>query len=494
MPGQSLTDTLDDPKFRKLSPAAQRSVLTHYNVSSGMQDQLLQHLAGPSSATPATPPPAIAEPPGFLSRMATGLGLPTSIDEAKQSGQDLLESAVGPAGIAGKAIYGYGKQVYKGAKEGMQEVTDAAKNIRAGQPIGPNEGKAAYGITHAAMQAIPGIGPATETAGEDITSRNYFGAAGGIVAATLQAMMMRGGKGKSPESRINKLTYATGETGSTAESLKHVLPEIDETVAKNGRPKTIGEFQKAVKDTSARLEQRFNSGLFRNAHRQVVPSDIADALESKANEMPPSAEGQAMAAQLKNAATEYRRPWTLRQLNAERMMRNGFTKGFYGKEGSAQMGAMRSSVDTIIDKTVADGTRDVLYDELHKANPRENFRALKQKQSHMIELQDQLDNHVGKLTDAQAARKGQPLLDKATVTASGSSYGVTPRVHGLAKMIPGRGPMSSANTAVEGAFPRTGVSPARAAVLALPVTALTRRGQTIQPPPQPESNEQQPQQ
>jgi hypothetical protein len=358
-----------------------------------------------------------------------------------------------------------------------------------------NLGKAGYGIAHAALQAIPGAGPATETAGQDVAAGNYTGAAGGMLAATLQAMMLRGGKGASSESRINKLTYASGESGGTASALRHVLPDIDETVAKNGRPKTVGEFQKAVRDTSSRLDQQFNSALFRNAHKTLVPDEIANALEAKAGEMPPSADGQAMAAKLKDAATEYRKPWTLRQLNQERILRNGYTRGFYGKEGSAQMAAMRSSADTIIDKTVADGTRDVLYQELQRANPKADFRALKMKQSHMIELQDQLDKHLGKLEDAQAAQKGQPLTEKATMTASAHAGGVTPRMHGLMKLIPGRGPLSSADSTVTKAFPRSKViSPTRAAILALPVTALTRTGQGMPQPPSETSDQQQPQQ
>src|ERR1700721_463209 len=108
--------------------------------------------------------------------------------------------------------------------------------------------------------------------------------------------------------------------------------------------------------------------------------------------MPPSPEGKQMAQQLNDAAAEYRRPWTLRELNSERMMRNGFLKGFYNKAGSGQMAAMRSSADTIIDQTVAEGARDALYNELDKHTPGADFQKLKLKQSHMIELRDHLAN------------------------------------------------------------------------------------------------------
>jgi hypothetical protein len=112
----------------------------------------------------------------------------------------------------------------------------------------------------------------------------------------------------------------------------------------------------------------------------------------------------------------------------------------------------------------------------------------------MIELQDQLDKHIGKLEDAQAAKEGQPLLDKPSLSASGHPGGsiITPRASGLMKLIPGRGPMSSANKAVSSAFKGSagGVSPARAAILGMPITALAGRGKGLPPPPQQDSDDQ----
>lgn len=464
----------------------------HYLFPAGTSpDAVRAHFKPASSATPAAPA-ALPPPPGFTSRFAEGMGIPTSTEQLKSSlpdPQDLGNPGLLAGKTATKAALGYGKQVYKGAKEGLQEGVDAAKNIAAGQPIAPNLGKAAYGAAHAAMQAVPGLGTATETAGEDIHNKNYSGAAGGVLAATIQALMLKGSK-PSVKSQINKLTFAGGESGAFPKALREVLSDIKEHIesAGGGTPKTIGEFQQAVKGTSAGLQKEFEGALYRSAHRRVLPDSIADALEAKAKDMPPSAEGKQMAQQLMNASTEYRRPWTLRELDAERRMRSGMVNGYYNKAGSGQAAAMRSGIDTIIDKTIYDGTRDVLYDELDKANPGKDFQKLKLKQSHMKNLQDELDSHIDKLDYQQSAGAGKSFIDKASTSVSASPHGILTRAHNL---VPKRGPMSSANAATRGAF-STGTSvPVRAGILALPVSALGRDQKKLDPPPTQGDGEQQ---
>lgn len=49
---KSLTETLDDPEFQKISPDAQKIVLGKMGVSDGMQGKLLEHLSKPAAPAP----------------------------------------------------------------------------------------------------------------------------------------------------------------------------------------------------------------------------------------------------------------------------------------------------------------------------------------------------------------------------------------------------------------------------------------------------------
>jgi hypothetical protein len=121
------------------------------------------------------------EQPGFFKRLGQSLGVPTSMEQLQASAQpSTAETIIGPAATAGKMLWNYGKTAIRGSQEGGQDVTDAAQNIRAGQPILPNVGKAGFGLLHGLLQATPFVGPAIDTAGQDVANQNYAGAAGGL--------------------------------------------------------------------------------------------------------------------------------------------------------------------------------------------------------------------------------------------------------------------------------------------------------------------------
>lgn len=464
----------------KLVPSAS----TSSTATSG--DVFDQAAAAPSHPPNAPPPTATFNPMHTLSRFAEGVGLPTSREGmhamAAAATPSWPEIIGGPAVTAGKMLYGLGKNAYEQAGHAKDEIKDAASNIVEGQPVMPNVGKALYATYEGAAKSIPGAA-APFNFGTDVAAKDYGGATGDAVATLAQAMMLRGKGAPKPATQVNKLGYAAGGEVS---ALEHTLPEIEKTIDLKGgaAPRTVGDLQQTVQDTLSRHEQKFNTALAA-AKGQLVPQQISDALEAKARTLPPTAEGQGIAQQLRSAATEYQKPWTPQELNAERMYRNGLTRAFNSKPGSAQMAAMRSNADTMIDETVAREARDVLYNELDRQFPGQQFAAGKQTQSRLIDLKDQLDSQVEKLKDRQAAFKGAPLLEKPGFSASVHPGGVTPRVH-LGSFIEsaiGRGPMDTANTAVKGALgPRGGVG--RAAALALPISHLAQQAQEP-PPPQP---------
>lgn len=456
-----------------------------------------KEVAAPASAKPPAgysevppPPPGMqaAAPapaaPGIGTRFLQGVGLPSSWDELSQQWHDFADAPDKDVGdAAGRMVKGYATNLASQAKKSYGEVVDAGHNIQdhTGTLLG-NWGKAGAAGSDLLLRGVlaPIGGETVANIAEDTSEGNYKGATGGGLALLAQALLMRGKGSPKPADAVNKLGYAAG---GEVPALRATLPEIQQTVGAKG-VKTIGDLADAVQQTSTRLDQKFNAGLAR-MKGQFMPTEIADALESRAQIQPPSADGQAIATELRSMANDYRKPWTDAQLNQERMLRNGMAKGFYNKAGSGQMAAMRSSAQTIADQTIADAAKDVLYGRMERAMPGSGYQALKLQQGHLIDIMDQLDGQVSRLETQQAKFKGAPMLEKPGLTVSGSPHGITPRVHlgSYIESLLGKGPMDKANAAVAKALPDTAAATKarRAAVLALPLSQLA--APAIPPPP-----------
>jgi predicted GNAT family acetyltransferase len=101
---------------------------------------------------------------------------------------DYAELATGtkPLIDAGKMLYNYGKTALQGAHEAGQEIGEAGTNIAEGGPVGANIGKAAGGVLHGALSAVPFVGAPLEQAGVDVHAGNYAGTIGGMLGVLAQ--------------------------------------------------------------------------------------------------------------------------------------------------------------------------------------------------------------------------------------------------------------------------------------------------------------------
>jgi hypothetical protein len=258
-------------------------------------------------------------------------------------------------------------------------------------------------------------------------------------------------------------------------NLTRVMPDLKETIAQTGKPNTVQELSGAIKKTSERLDQKFNTALTRIANDPIVPDQIADAIESKAHSLPRTASAEAQS--LMDEAQQYRQPWTIRELNAERMYRNGLARGFERKGGVAQMAAMRSSSQNMIDKIAADTARDVLYDYMERKFPGGGFRELKQKQGAILDMSDHLANHIDRIISASEKKSGAPLRSKMGISAV-MSPGSIP--HPFLHMPMTGGPLGWANTATRTAFgPTAAATGRRGAILAMPLSEFVTQGQDV---------------
>lgn len=394
----------------------------------------------------------------------------TVVDSPRNQFETDVQRGGGPPAVALTRV---GEGIVAGEKEAASQVKKQFKTAKESKdPVAKGLDYARAGVTAASMLDPLATGSVTNVNKLEDENRNREAiGAGGFDALTL---LIGGRTGRTPSGKTvtNKLAYATG--ADSIRPLEHILPDLKETIAATGKPQTVGQLATVLQDTMTRLDQQFNKALTL-AKGNINTTQIADALEAKARTLPPTAEAQEIGSKLKDAAAEYRKAWTPQELNAERMYRNAKGQGFYGKSDVRQMADMRSNAEKMIDKIVADEARDVLYDEMDRQFPGQDFRGLKQKQSSLMEMQGKFNDHIEKLEAAQAKRAGAPLSEKAGISASAhpSGAGITPRMH-ITELLK-KGPLSHADTAVKKAFgPTTGASARRATILAMPVSTLVQ--------------------
>lgn len=280
------------------------------------------------------------------------------------------------------------------------------------------------------------------------------------------------GRAPKPEAKLAKLTYAAG---GEREAIRSVMPDMEATAKRLGKPKTVGDLVNHVDESLRTLENEYNIALQPIRGNRIVPSQVAQKLLDRANRsnLRMTAEGRAERAALRKAALDFQRPWTMEQLDLER--RSRFDARMAAKNDVKQMQATRSNVDTAINKIIEDELRDLVYSEMNRLNPWKDFGALKSRQSSLLDLKNKLGDQVKKLGDAQGVEEGRPFMARESVTAyvHPEKGNIGTRVHGLQKLLPGSGPEKSANRAVRQAHgPTTGATARRTAVLSLPVDAL----------------------
>lgn len=285
------------------------------------------------------------------------------------------------------------------------------------------------------------------------------------------------GKPVSATSKLAKLTSAIGETGETASNLEKILPDISNAAATSGRPTTIGGLLDNLTNVKSGLNTTFEQGLAPIKNQMPFPTQIKNALLAKITpNMYHTAVGRSEIKALQDAAADFNHPWSYGELNLERMTRDGSIRSFYSKASGAQNAALKSNIDLVIDKTIRDEAANMVYSAIDKANPGMNTKLLKQKQSALWNLEDQLDKRIGKLQDKQLAEEGKTLGEKlrGSVTAPIGAGSVRSRVSGLQDLVPLSGPMDYANTKVRGAFamPSSAAVTTRAGLMSLPLTHL----------------------
>lgn len=192
-----------------------------------------------------------------LSSFAEGVGLPRNREELEGMKPSKAEMIGGPMVTAGKMAYRAVRNAGESMTRGLEEGQEAAENIKRGQPVGPNVGKAAYAAVKGFTGALSPLGAEEPVKfGEDIAKGDYASAAGHGLATVVNALLLKGGE---KNARENKLTYATG---AHPEDIKMVIGDLDRTAAQKGiKVNTIGDLKELGDQTTNAINQEFSLAL-----------------------------------------------------------------------------------------------------------------------------------------------------------------------------------------------------------------------------------------
>jgi hypothetical protein len=205
-----------------------------------------------------------AAQPGFVQRLGEATGVPTTTEQLKAAKPTFTDALLGPAGMAGKAIYGYGKNlVNEGKIAAKSEDTDSyAPEARF--------------LLRGVLGPVGGTGVAN--AGTDIKSGNYRGAGGDVLGSLINALLLKKGMAPSAEKSANKLAFAAGK--DTAAPIQATLGDLRSTASGGPKPVTVDAFQNVVDSASRNLTKTADAALAPIAQTQVFPTSIVQRLNS----------------------------------------------------------------------------------------------------------------------------------------------------------------------------------------------------------------------
>jgi len=285
-----------------------------------------------------------------------------------------------------------------------------------------------------------------------------------------------GGLAPTP-SREASLSSGAGLTQGE-EVLKPIVPELDKTLQSQGKTevKSIAEFQGLVKDTNARLDGEYQSALKPIAKTKLNTQPVSDAITKEITpNMLNTRDGQVMAKELWRRAREFdqRKPWTVEELDLER---EKLAKSYKDAKPSDVAADLKLKARSIADRAANKVINDLLYSMADQAGgkPAGYFKALKQKQSTLFSMADDVKAEKDAVTAGSAQGKGKLLRE--TISPRSAAHPKTGAIREAAKVVAGKfiDPLDTANTKVKLGFsrPAPSTAPGRAATVGAAAESL----------------------
>lgn len=301
------------------------------------------------------------------------------------------------------------------------------------------------------------------------------------------------------EQRIARASYASGSAPGVPNAYRMTIPDIMETVTLRKMPlKTVSDIARAVEATNERFNAQMALAEQPYSNELVLPQKAADALRAAADELPGSAANEA--AQMRNAARQFDRPMTLRELGREMRQQNKLW-GTHGGKTSLELSTAKTRASVAINDILRKSLRDTYVEFLESKHPGSGLRDMRLRQEQILNLRDTLGEynratgrvekgHAEKLEAAQAKFKGGPTGEDIHGVAS--QHGIRAYLRIPKGMR--AGPETLANRRVKSAFkedighriPRRKLgplTPAKRPPEAEPEIESLRRGSPGEPPP-----------
>jgi hypothetical protein len=392
----------------------------------------------------------------YLGARGTDMGVPEAVGDIMPGGGTIQ-------GVA-KMAHGTGKVAQGHPIQGGNEILRGFGQATAPAIAATNPEFLPSAVAYGAAGA--GIEKVSNEVGFDPETSEFIG---NVVTGFL------GGKKamkQSEKTRTGKLAYASGGKDSVR-PLERVIGDIDKTVAKVGKPRTVGDFLQVVDTAKGDLNTEYANALGPHANDPVAAHPIADRIRSLITpNMQNTEHGREMAGQIKNAAVEFDKPWTLGELDAERMDANSRTHAYEKKNMSDQYAALKGRRSVAIDKAIADGVREMVYPIMDRTagKPKGYFADLKGRIGSLLELQSNLNEHVKDIHSKSVTASGAPFFERSQFRANVGQSG-SPRVwlSNLMSSIHAPDPESRAGGVLRGAFKTPSAVPL---VMSMPVKVL----------------------
>lgn len=396
-------------------------------------------------------------PPTFGSRLAESLGVPTSTDDLKNAAISTGMGILYPPLLAGQAA----QQMWN---KTTQPMTPQEKADMAVHPVGQVLNQGAKRILEGPLAPVGG--QVVSNIAED--KGNLGAQAGDVVGTIANLLMLKEAKGPKTEGR---LAYSTG---AEARDIMKAAPDLIAEASKNGRPADLnGLIEGTIKNAKDNLNTEYANALGPYANQKIMPSQVSQRILALITpNMDMTQPGKVLKKQIQSAAVEFQKPWTLAQLDQERMDANARLHSFEKKEAVDQYAATRGNNRTAaIDKAIADGVRADVYPLMDQAlgKPPGYFANIKDRIGALMDIESDAKAHRDALRTRSLKAEGAPMMERLKLRGLVGEEG-HPRFY-FSNLLGPSDPLASAGKIAQAAFPGPGTSAARAAAL---VEALRR--------------------
>jgi hypothetical protein len=425
------------------------------SIPAGMK---IQHVGSQERLVSAQPPPnSTGMLGGYVDEFWNAIKSPIELYKPPESPEeDVIFGMQGPGGLASYRLV---KGEFQSRREAFKQAGEQFKAARhiEGSPLLKTNEYLRSGITgFTGALPVPGIAAISTNINRVADSGNLPEMWGrGLADALMIGAGARTPK-SSPVTPIDYLTAAGGE--ATHAPLTETWASIRAAVDKMPTPpRTPDDYLSAVKGTKDAFNDEFANAIGPVGNTKVgldaagntpISSRILAMITPNLKN---TAAGRVVEAQLRKAAAEFQKPWTLQELNQERIDANN---RFYAKDydSSTLRGKNRTPA---IDKAIADGTREMIYPALDDiyGKPRGYYAEMQDQTANLIDLEKLLKNRVETLKGKSAASRGAPRFKTEDISISGHP-GSMPRAgfYGLRNLIFREDPYRTASSRVAKGF------------------------------------------